>query len=147
MATSNFYQDGNHGLNVIVIPDDADEFDTTVEDTLINIVEELSSAGYSVDNVKNWVDTPRSFDTGQQFAVYNKAGRVVALLELCSGYYSGANVNVYTGQYLKDVLDDDTDVSVNKRDARRIVQAVEEYTTTFRRTATFSNGESIYERA
>lgn len=36
MATSNFYQDGNHGLNVI-IPSEDDELDTTVEDTLINI--------------------------------------------------------------------------------------------------------------
>ena len=147
MATSNFFQDGNHGLNVIV-PDTDDEMDTTVEDALANIVVELSNMGYSVDNVKNWVDTPRSFDTGQQFAVYNKAGNIIALLELCAGYYSGANINVYTGQYLTDVLDVDIDekVSMNKRDARRVVQAVQEYTTGYRRTATFSNGESIYER-
>lgn len=147
MATSNFYEDGNNGLNVIIIDED-DNGDMIVGDTLANIVAELSKMGYSVDNVKNWVDTPRSFDTGQQFAVYNKAGtKVIALLELCAGYYSGANINVYTGQYLKDVLDDDSDVSMNKRDARRVVQAVQEYTTGYRRTATFSNGESIYERA
>lgn len=144
MATSNFYEDGNNGLNVIVTEDD-DE--TIVEDTLQNICDTINEMGYSIDNVSNWVNTPRSFDTGQQFAVYNKSARVVALLELCAGYYSGANINVYTGQYLKDVLDSDTDVSINKRDARRIVQAVQEFTTTFKRTATFSNGESIYERA
>lgn len=147
MATSNFYEDGNNGLNVIII-DEEDNGDMVVGDTLANIVAELDKMGYSVDNVRNWVDTPRSFDTGQQFAVYNKAGnRVIALLELCAGYYSGANINVYTGQYLKDVLDDESDVSMNKRDARRVVQAVQEYTTGYRRTATFSNGESIYERA
>jgi len=145
MATSNFYQDGNHGLNVIV-PSEDDELDTTVEDTLINIVEELSSAGYSVDNVKNWVDTPRSFDTGQQFAVYNKDGKNVALLELCAGYYSGANINIYTGKVLKELLDYDHEVTVNKRDVTRVVDIVKGNTQAFRRTATFSNGESIYER-
>lgn len=145
MATSNFYQDGNHGLNVIII-DNEDEDDTTVEDTLVNIVEELASAGYSVDNVKNWVDTPRSFDTGQQFAVYTKAGKNVALLELCAGYYSGANINIYTGQLLKDVLEYDTEVTVNKRDITRVVTIVKQNTEGFKKTATFSNGESIYER-
>lgn len=144
MATSNFYEDGNNGLNVIIIND---EDDTAVEDTLQNICDEINNMGYSIDNVSNWVDTPRSFDTGQQFAVYNKSGRVLALLELCAGYYSGANINVYTGQYLKDVLDDGIDVSINNRDANRVVGAVREYTTGFKRTATFSNGESIYERA
>ena len=107
MATSNFYEDGNNGLNVIIIND---EDDTAVEYTLQNICDEINNMGYSIDNVNNWVDTPRSFDTGQQFAVYNKSGRVLALLELCAGYYSGANINVYTGQYLKDVLDDGIDV-------------------------------------
>lgn len=145
MSASNFYQDGNQGLNVIVT-DDEDEMDTTVEDTLSNIVDELSSAGYSVDNVKNWVNTPRSYDTGQQFAVYNKAGKTVALLELCAGYYSGANINIYTGQMLKDVLDYEHEVTVNKRDITRVVTIVKQNTEGFKRTATFSNGESIYER-
>ena len=133
---------------MIVIPEDDDEMDTTVEDTLINIVEELSSAGYSVDNVKNWVDTPRSFDTGQQFVVFNKDSNIVALLELCAGYYSGANINVYTDKLLTDVLDTDIDerVSMNKRDIARVVAIVKNNTESFRRTATFSNGESIYER-
>ncbi len=145
MSASNFYQDGNHGLNVILIEDD-NEDDTTVEDTLVNIVEELASAGYSVDNVRSWVNTPRSYDTGQQFAVYNKGGKNVALLELCAGYYSGANINIYTGQLLKDVLDYDYEVTVNKRDIARVVTIVKQNTEGFRRTATFSNGESIYER-
>lgn len=145
MATSNFYQDGNHGLNVIII-DNEDEDDTTVEDTLVNIVAELSSAGYSVDNVKNWTNTPRSFDTGQQFAVYSKKAKVVALLELCAGYYSGANINIYTGAMLKDIVDDEDEVTVNNRDIKRVVTIVKQHTEAFRRTATFSSGESIYER-
>lgn len=145
MATSNFYQDGNHGLNVILTGDDED--DTSVEDTLSNIVDELNEIGYSVDEA-HIVNTPRSFDTGQQFLVYNKKGdKAIALLELCAGYYSGANVNVYTG----DALDDETDeeyveVTKNKRDVTRVVDIVKSNTQSFRRTATFSNGESIYER-
>lgn len=145
MATSNFYQDGNHGLNVIITSDD-DEMDTSVEDTLQNIVDELNNIGYSVDNVKNWVSTPRSFDTGQQFAVYNKNGKNVALLELCAGYYSGANINIYTGQLLKDVLEYENEVTKNKRDIARVVNVIQDNTEGFRRVATFSNGESIYER-
>jgi hypothetical protein len=148
MATSNFYEDGNNGLNVIVTED---EDETIVEDTLQNIVDTINSMGYSVDNVRNWVDTPRSFDTGQQFAIYNKNSRIVALLELCAGYYSGANVNIYTGQDLIDISDDgydyDKEVTKNKRDIARVVKAVQDFTEGFRRTAQFSNGESIYERA
>lgn len=145
MATSNFYQSGNHGLNVIIIPDE-DENNTTVEDTLINIVDELSQMGYSLDNVKNWIDTPRSFDTGQQFAVYNKNGKIVAFYELCAGYYSGANINIYTGDELEFHIGDEDPITKNKRDIKRVVGVVKQNTEGFRRTATFSNGESIYER-
>lgn len=145
MATSNFYQDGNHGLNVILI-DDEESAEFIVGDTLANIVEELSNSGYSVDNVKGWVNTPRSYDTGQQFAVYNKAGKNVALLEVCAGYYSGANINIYTGQKLIDVIYYPDDVTKNERDIERVVRIVKVNTESFKRTATFSNGESIYER-
>lgn len=149
MATSNFYQDGNHGLNVIVIPDD-DEDSTIVEDTLANIVSELTDKGYSVDDASHMTQAPRSFETGQGFLVYNKNGKTVAFLELCAGYYSGANVNIYTGQDLIDISDDgydyDKEVTKNKRDIERVVKAIQAYTEGFRRVATFSNGESIYER-
>ena len=147
MATSNFYQDGNHGLNVILIED---EDDTAVEDTLINIVDELSSNGYSVDDAKHLTQAPRSFETGQGFLVYNKNGKIVAFYELCAGYYSGANVNIYTGQDLMDVIDDgydhDKEVTKNKRDIARVVKAIKDNTEGFNRVATFINGESIYER-
>lgn len=149
MATSNFYQDGNHGLNVIVIPED-DEFDTTVEDTPANIVAELSSRGYSVDDAKHLTQAPRSFETGQAFLVYNKNAKIVAFLELCAGYYSGANINIYTGEELIDISDDgydyDGEVTKNKRDIARVVKIVKHHTEAFKRTATFSSGESIYER-
>lgn len=148
MATSNFYQDGNHGLNVIIIPDDEDN--VVVEDTLSNIVDELSNRGYSVDGASHLTQAPRSFDTGQGFLVYNKHGKIVAFYELCAGYYSGANVNIYTGQDLIDISDDGYDyekeITKNKRDIERVVKAIKEYTEGFTRTATFSNGESIYER-
>ena len=148
MATSNFYEDGNNGLNVIIIPDD--EENTVVEDTLANIVAELSTRGYSVDDASHMSQAPRSFETGQAFLVYNKNGKIVAFLELCAGYYSGANVNIYTGQDLIDISDDgydyDKEVTKNKRDIARVVRVVKEFTEGFNRVATFSNGESIYER-
>ena len=144
MATSNFYQDGNHGLNVIITSDD-DEMDTSVEDTLINIVEELSSKGYSVGDARYLSQAPRSFETGQAFTVYNKGGKMVAMYELCAGYYSNANINVYTGDYLTDIIDDE-DITKNKRDIARVVNVIQDNTEGFRRVATFSNGESIYER-
>ncbi len=148
MATSNFYQDGNHGLNVIVIPDDDDD-GITVEDTLVNIVEELSNRGYSVDDAKHLTQAPRSFETGQAFLVYNKNGKIVAMYELCAGYYSGANVNIYTGDELIDISDDgydyDKEVTKNKRDIARVVKTIQDNTESFRRVATFSNGETIYE--
>lgn len=143
MATSIFYESGQHGLNVIHDEDEVGDFQ--VYDVIENIVSELSSKGYSVDSVKNWVDTPRSFDTGLQYAVYNKNGKNVALLEVCSGYYSGANVNIYTGQDLKTLHYEESDVTANKRDIDRVVKCVKMYTDEYLRMATFSNGEAVYE--
>ena len=60
MATGNFYTGGNQGLNVIIL--DCDE---AVEYTVGNIVEELSSKGYSVDSANHLTQAPRSFETGQ----------------------------------------------------------------------------------
>lgn len=149
MATSNFFQDGNHGLNVIIIPDE-DENSTIVEDTLVNIVDELSNKGYSVDDASHLTQAPRSFETGQGFLVYNKNGKIVAFYELCAGYYSGANVNIYTGQELIDISDDgydyDNEITKNKREIARVVKVIQDNTEGFRKIAQFSNGESIYER-
>lgn len=148
MATGNFYTGGNHGLNVIVIPDE-DEDSTIVEDTLVNIVDELSSKGYSVDDASHLTQAPRSFETGQGFLVYNKNGKIVAFYELCAGYYSDANINIYTGDELIDISDDGYDynneVTKNKRDIDRVVKCVEMYTSGYKKVAQFSNGETIYE--
>lgn len=71
-------------------------------------------------------------------------------IERVEGYYSGANVNIYTGDDLIDIGDDgydnENEVTKDKIDIARVVQVVKENTQGFRRTATFSNGESIYER-
>lgn len=143
MATGNFYTGGNNGLNVII-----SDYDEAVEYTLVNIVDELSSKGYSVDDAKHLTQAPRSFETGQGFLVYNKNGKIVAFYELCAGYYSGANINIYTGDELIDISDDgyDNEVTKNKRDIKRVVKAIQDYTEGFKRVATFSNGETIYER-
>ena len=53
MATSNFYENGGHGLNVI---HDEDELgDLQVDYALELIVDELAEIGYTADDVRNWV--------------------------------------------------------------------------------------------
>lgn len=145
MATGNFYTGGNHGLNVII-----SDYDEAVEDTVANIVAELSSKGYSVDSANYLTQAPRSFETGQGFLVYNKNAKIVAFLEVCAGYYEHANVDVYTGmEDLDDLVNDGreykSDITKNKRDIDRVVKCVEMYTSGYKRVATFSNGETIYE--
>ena len=144
MATSNFYTGGNHGLNVII-----SDYDEAVEYTLENIMAELSSKGYSVDSANHLTQAPRSFETGQGYRVYNKNAKIVAFIEVCAGYYEHANVDIYTGDELIDIIDDGYDygneVTKNKRDIDRVVKCVEAYTDGYGRVATFSNGETIYE--
>ena len=141
MATSNFYTGGNHGLNVIYT-----DYDEAVGDTLENIMAELSSKGYSVDSANHLTQAPRSFETGQGYRVYNKNAKIVAFIEVCAGYYEHANIDIYTGDELIDISDDGDEVTKNKRDIDRVVKCVEMYTDGYKRVATFSNGETIYER-
>ena len=146
MATSNFYESGNHGLNVIL--DDNEVGDFQVYDTLALMVDELAEVGYTADDVKNWVHTPWSFDTGIQYAVYNPDGKLTALLEVCTGYYEGANVNIYTGETLIDEIGDKGyyGITENKKFVKKVVDVVKRHTSGYNRIATFSNGETIYER-
>lgn len=146
MATSNFYENGGHGLNVIHDEDELGDFQ--VYDVLALMVDELAEVGYTVDDVKNWVHTPRSFDTGIQYAVYNPDGKLTAVLEVCSGYYEHANINIYTGETLIDEIGDKEyyNITENKRFVKKVVDVVKRHTSGYNRVATFSNGETIYER-
>lgn len=146
MATSNFYQDGNHGLNVIYT-----DYEEAVEDTLDNIVAELSSKRYDVDSANHLTQVPRSFETGLGYLVVTPKGKYVAFLEVCAGYYHGANINIYTGrEYLDDLINDGreykSDITENKRDIDKVVKCVKAFTDGYKRTALFSSGEAIYER-
>lgn len=147
MATSNFYENGGHGLNVI--HDDDELGDLQVHDVLALMVDELDEIGYTVDDVKNWVHTPRSFETGIQYAVYNPDGKLTALLEVCTGYYAAANVNIYTDSDLVDILGDKEyyNITENKRFVKKVVDVVKRHTVGYNRVAQFSNGEAIYEEA
>ena len=146
MATANFYENGGHGLNVIHDEDELGDFQ--VYDVIALMVDELEGIGYTVDDVKNWVDTPRSFDTGTQYAVYNPDGKLTALLELCTGYYSGANVNIYTDSDLVDIMGDKEyyNITENKKFVKKVVDVVKRHTIGYNKVAQFSNGETIYER-
>lgn len=134
MATANFYESGNHGLNVIAM-----DYEEEAVDTLDNIESELK--GYSFRDIR-MDSTPRSFDTGVVYSVF-KGHKVVAILELCSGYYEGANINIYTDEHLLDEYDRD-EVTYNKRDIAKVVKAVKLYTTQYGKAYQFSNGETGY---
>lgn len=135
MATSNFYESGNHGLNVVMTET---EFDLT--DTIDNIVGDLEDKGYSVSDIR--MDTPRSFDTGMAYTVF-KGHKVVAVLQVCAGYYEHANINVYTDVEAEIEYDRD-EITHNKRDINRVVKVVKLYTTQYAKAYQFSNGETGY---
>ena len=134
MATANFYESGNHGLNVIAM-----EYEEEAVDTLDSIESELK--GYSFRDIR-MNSAPRSFDTGVVYSVF-KGHKVVAILELCSGYYEGANINIYTDEDLLDEYDRD-EVTYNKRDIAKVARAVKLYTTQYGEAYQFSNGETGY---
>lgn len=126
-------------MNVIIVDDD----DMEVDDTLSNIEYELSGMGYAIDETSHMAQAPRGYETGQTFLVYNKNNKVVALYELCSGYYEHANINIYTGDEIGEIVYDD--VTKNKRDIERVVRAIKLYTTQYHTVKRFSNGETFYE--
>lgn len=136
MATGNFYESGNHGLNIVFTPD---EF--SMDDTINDIVAELEDKGCSVSDIR--MNTPHSFDTGMAYAVFNKNNKVVAVLEVCAGYYSDANINIYTDVEAEIEYDRD-EITHNKRDIARVVKVVKFHTTQYAVTARFSNGETMY---
>ena len=141
MATSNFYQGGNNGLNVIAI-----DYEEAVTDTMDNIEAELKASGYKVYEDGYLCQAPRSFETGIGYLVSRKDGKTVAFMEICNGYYEGANIDVYTGDKLKDINDDYTEITKNKRDVSRVMKIIEEFTEGYKKVAQFSNGETIYEK-
>ena len=149
MATSNFYTGGNNGLNVILPQDESEGFTQgELGITIENIVSELTSKGYSVDSANHLTRAPRSFETGQGFLVYNKNAKIVAFLEVCFGYYEHANVDVYllAGMSDDEMVDEFEELvceydinrgwyidrklfTKDKRHAKRVMTAVEKYTT------------------
>lgn len=137
MATANFTECGNHGLFVIECEN---EFDYA--DTVENIVSELASKGFSVDKV-NLTD-------GDDWAVYDNNGRGVALITAYDGYYSGVSFGIFTGDDMVEEFDPyheyDDKITRNKKTIDKVVRCVTMYTTPIRRVATFSSGETIYER-
>jgi len=134
MATGNFYESGDHGLNVI-----SGDHEEAVADVVSNIVFDLKK--YSVDSIR--INTPRSFDTGMAFAIFNDNSKVVAILEVCNGYYESSNINIYTKENLLNEYDRE-EVTYNKQDIECVVNAVKRNTTQYKKAYQFSNGETGY---
>lgn len=157
MATSNFSTGGNGGINVI---DENEHFDT-VSDTVGNVVDELDRMGYTSSDSREFNDR----DTLNATEVYYK-GKLVAVLRVTAGYYEHANMEVYlvagmTNEELQEQFEDLTytynpdsfdgwvvDRSLftrDKRHAKKVMDAVEEFTTKLRLVGVFSSGEAVYE--
>lgn len=148
MATGNFYEAGNHGLHIIGCDSDGEGFE--VEDTIANITCELEAKGWSFDELSRAeISVPRSFETGREWEVNDKAGKLVARISLAAGYYEHANLNIFTGDALLDELGEDKqywNMTTNKRSIKTLLDVIAMYTTAIKRVATFSNGETIYEK-
>lgn len=149
MATGNFTLGGNGGINVIEVNNDFD-----YKDTVDNIMDELESKGYTL------LDS-RELD-GDCTEVY-KDSKLVAVLNITLGYYEHANVEVYLIAHMDDdslqdyfedltfdynaddgwVLDK-SKFTRDKREASKVLKAVETFTTKIEVTARFSNGETMY---
>lgn len=149
MATGNFTQGGNGGINVIELEN---EFD--YKDTIDNIEYELEAKGFTLSE-------SRELD-GDCTEVY-KDNKLVAVLNVTPGYYEHANVEVYLVARMSDdeLQDDFEDLTFdynsndgwvldrskftrNKREADKVLKAVEMFTTKIVVTARFSNGETMY---
>lgn len=174
MGTSNFY---NHENGIFVIePRDFDEvkkfmieeeeleevsdemvyedisfyFDIDIEDTISNIKYDLENKGYSLNEEDNY-----------RYTVYNKGGKMVAELEVRSGYYSGAQIIVETDPnelfiddhslYFDERTQDYSDDIVKSRlnevytpYSATLFNIIKRYTNSYGLVGTFSNGESVY---
>ena len=148
MATANFYNNGNGGINAIM---DGDE----VVENYILIKDELYSKGFMLYNYQD-----------DSISIH-KDDKLVAVMSLEYGYYEGANVSLWlvadmTEEEMVYEFEDlvcnysyDEDgwymarkkFTRNQKEKNKVLKTVERYTEKLNAVASLSNGEAIYERA
>ena len=146
MATANFYNNGNGGINAIMDGYEASEIYDMIED-------ELLYNGFTLCNYKN------------DSTSIHKDGKLVAVMSLEYGNYEGANVSLWlvadmTEEEMvyefEDLVCDYShedgwyiarkNFTRNQKEKNKVLKAVELYTEKLNVVASFSNGEVLYER-
>lgn len=146
MATANFYNNGNGGINAIM---DGDE----VVENYILIKDELYSKGFMLHNYQD-----------DSISIH-KDDKLVAVMSLEYGYYEGANVSLWlvadmTEEEMVDEFEDlvcdyshedgwymaRKNFTRNQKEKNKVLKTVERYTEKLNVVASFHNGEVIYER-
>ena len=146
MATANFYNNGNGGINAILDGDEASEIYDMIKD-------ELSYNGFTLDDYQN------------DSTSIHKDGKLVAVMSLEYGYYQGANVSLWLvadmteeemvyefEDLVSDYSDEDgwymvrKNFTRNQKEKNKVLKTVERYTEKLNVVASFSNGEVLYER-
>jgi hypothetical protein len=128
--------------------EDTDELNMEYEDTIENVLCELPDFERCDDYISRNTDTIAVrnfpyFDQDDESWDYLKLYITVE-----PGYYEGCMFNIVTPgiDSIDDVAMSDTNRKKLWSILRRIEGVMKKYTTQIRRVATFSNGETIYER-
>ena len=147
MATANFYNNGNGGINAIMDGYEASEIYDLIED-------ELSYNGFTLENYQN------------DSTSIHKDGKLVAVMSLEYGHYQGANVSLWLVADMteEEMIDEFEDLvcdysyedgwymarknfTRNQKEKNKVLKAVELYTEKLNVVASFNNGEVLYERS
>lgn len=170
MATSNFNSINSRGIFVNYESDEdgADEFASEhIEYSQEYIIDLLKEQGLNVSEQNGDMDNGEIFASVTAKGISTDQNHIIVYLTQKYGYYSGANVDYsmrvfcahdWEEYWLEDSipLNDNKDISATavkrlesqaRELERKISKVLKASTTVLRRVATFSNGESVYERA
>lgn len=144
MATANFYNSGNGGINAIMDSDSVTEIYNLIED-------ELLFKGFVLHKYHN------------DSVAIEKDNKLVAVMSLEYGHYEGANVSLWlvADMTVEEMINEFEDLvcdyshedgwyiarknfTRNQKEKNKVLEAVELYTEKLSVVASFDNGEVIY---
>ena len=159
MATGNFYSKGGE---YFVVEQGEHNHDDLFCFALDLMDERLQEIGYKMEKDERFHDRIFSY-SGQAYAV-SKDTKLVAIIWSRGGYYAHGNLDIITddklvdhlleephGFYIEQGEDGDEvlemdEISLDKSHGEKIRNILRSVTTEVRKVATFSNGETIYEK-
>jgi len=159
MATGNFYSKGGE---YFVVEQSEHNHDNLFYFALDSIEDRLQELGYKMEKDERFHDRIFAY-SGQAYSV-SKDSKLVAIIWKRYGYYAHGNLDIITddklvehlleepyGFYIErnedgdEVLEMD-EISVDKSHGEKIRKILRSVTTEVRKVATFSNGETTYEK-